>query len=58
MIAISKTVHIHARVGHSQSAQVSDPRAGEWQTEVNVHLKWWDDIVDYLRKKMVPETFD
>ena len=44
-IAISRTVHIHARVGHSQSAQVSDPRAGEWQTEVNAHLKWWDDIV-------------
>lgn len=46
-IAISRTIHIHARVGHSQSAQASDPRAAEWQTEVAAHLNWWDEIVKY-----------
>jgi len=38
--------HIHARVGHSQGPQVSDPRAPEWKDAVNAHLKWWDRIVD------------
>ncbi|HZY37170.1 MAG TPA: TIM barrel protein [Mucilaginibacter sp.] len=46
-VAISRTVHIHARVGHAESAQVSDPRAPEWQAELNAHLQWWDDIVNY-----------
>ncbi|WP_439697745.1 sugar phosphate isomerase/epimerase family protein [Mucilaginibacter sp. AW1-7] len=44
-IAISRTVHIHARVGHAQSAQVSDPNAPEWQPELDAHLQWWDAIV-------------
>jgi sugar phosphate isomerase/epimerase len=46
-IAISRTSHIHARVGHSESAQVSDPRAPEWSEELAAHLGWWDKIVDY-----------
>jgi len=49
-IAISRTVHIHARVGHAQSAQVSDPNAPEWQTELETHLQWWDAIVDKRRQ--------
>lgn len=44
-LAISRSIHIHARVGNAQSAQVSDPRAPEWQTEVAAHLRWWDQIV-------------
>lgn len=44
-LAISRTVHIHARVGHAESAQVSDPRAEEWAEEVGAHLSWWDDII-------------
>lgn len=44
--AISRTLHIHARVGHSESAQVSDPRAPEWANEVQAHLNWWDKIVN------------
>ncbi|WP_428329346.1 sugar phosphate isomerase/epimerase family protein [Mucilaginibacter sp.] len=50
-LAISKTVHIHARVGHAESAQVSDPRAPEWQAEVNAHLAWWDQIIDSRLKQ-------
>ena len=44
-IAISRAIHIHARVGYSQSAQVSDPRTNEWAAEVAAHLNWWDEIV-------------
>jgi sugar phosphate isomerase/epimerase len=52
-MAISRAVHIHARVGHIQSAQVSDPRAPEWQAEVNVHLQWGDAIVQNRLKQGV-----
>ena len=44
-LAISRAVHIHARVGHTESPQVSDPRAPEWEAEVEAHLCWWDEIV-------------
>ncbi|MCR8561232.1 sugar phosphate isomerase/epimerase [Mucilaginibacter sp. BJC16-A38] len=46
-LAVTRTVHIHARVGHAESAQVSDPRADEWVEELEAHLSWWDDIVKY-----------
>lgn len=45
-LAISRTDHIHARVGHPQGAQVSDPRAPEWQEALQQHLTWWDAIVN------------
>jgi sugar phosphate isomerase/epimerase len=48
--AIQKADHIHARVGHQQSCQVSDPRAPEWQQALNYHLEWWDAIVEYHEK--------
>lgn len=44
-LAVSRAVHIHARVGHAESAQVSDPRAPEWRAEVAAHHNWWDRIV-------------
>jgi len=49
-VATSRTVHIHARVGHAESAQVSDPRAEEWSAEVEAHLTWWDAIIDFRLK--------
>lgn len=36
--------HIHARVGHAQGPQVSDPRAPEWQPAVEAHVRWWERI--------------
>lgn len=44
-LAISRTDHVHARVGHAESPQVTDPRAPEWKTEVETHFTWWDQIV-------------
>ncbi|WP_445732465.1 sugar phosphate isomerase/epimerase family protein [Mariniflexile sp.] len=49
-LALSRTEHIHARVGHTQGPQVTDPRAPEWQEALNHHLLWWDKIIE--RKKL------
>lgn len=51
-LALSRTGHIHARIGHPQGPQVNDPRAPEWQPIVQQHLAWWDIIVaDYHAQK-------
>lgn len=44
-LALSRTDHIHSRVGHPESPQVSDFRAPEWSTALKVHLDWWDRVV-------------
>jgi sugar phosphate isomerase/epimerase len=44
-LAASRADHIHARVGHREGPQVSDPRAPEWKYAVDAHLEWWDLIV-------------
>lgn len=36
--------HLHARVGHEQGPQVSDPRAPEWARHLAAHEAWWDKI--------------
>jgi sugar phosphate isomerase/epimerase len=50
-LAIERSDHIHSRVGHAQSPQVSDPRLPEWKEELDIHLKWWDDIVSVHRSR-------
>jgi hypothetical protein len=44
--AIAHTHHIHSRVGHAESPQVTDPRAPEWSKEVSAHMQWWQSTVD------------
>jgi sugar phosphate isomerase/epimerase len=48
-LAISRTEHIHARVGYPEGPQVPDPRVPEWQEAVNKHIVWWDKIVERKR---------
>lgn len=48
-LAIAHTDYIHARVGHPEGPQVSDPRAPEWKRELDAHLVWWKKIVDRHR---------
>ena len=43
--AIEHTDYIHARVGHAQGPQVSDPLAPEWHVELETHIGWWEQIV-------------
>lgn len=54
--AIERADHLHARVGHPQSCQVSDPRAPEWQNALNHHLSWWDQIIQ-LHKEANRSSF-
>lgn len=35
---------IHARVGHQQGPQVSDPRAPEFDYLLKSHLSWWKEV--------------
>lgn len=49
-LALSRTDHIHSRVGHQEGPQVSDPRAQEWSEALQQHLKWWDQVVDLHNK--------
>lgn len=44
-LALERTEHIHARIGHTEAAQVSDPFAPEWNDALEKHLNWWDAII-------------
>ena len=50
-LALSRVDHIHARVGHAEGPQVSDPRAPEWDAAVKTHFAWWDKVVETKRKE-------
>lgn len=49
-LAISRTDHVHARIGHPEGPQVNDPRAPEWKKALDAHLSWWDRIVENKKK--------
>lgn len=49
-LALQRTSHIHARVGHPEGPQVNDPRAKEWVHVVEQHYKWWDVVVERHKK--------
>lgn len=50
-LAIQHTDHIHSRVGHTEGAQITDPRLPEWQDAVTHHLGWWKQIVAVQKQK-------
>lgn len=54
-LAIQRAGHIHARVGYPEGPQVTDPRAPEWETALQHHLRWWDAVVA-LHQKEKKET--
>lgn len=47
--ALSRSYHVHARVGHAQGPQVPDPRDPLWAAHLEAHLKWWRKIVELRR---------
>lgn len=49
-LAISRTLHIHGRVGYAQGPQVPDPAAPEYSAELEAHLAWWQRICDEQSK--------
>jgi sugar phosphate isomerase/epimerase len=48
-VALTRTSHIHSRVGHPEGPQVNDPRAAEWKDVIDAHLRWWDKVVELHR---------
>jgi sugar phosphate isomerase/epimerase len=48
--AISRTEHIHARVGYPEGPQVPDPRVPEWQEATSIFMDWWARILNHKRK--------
>ncbi len=50
-LAIQRTDHFHARIGHAEGPQVNDPRAPEWDDTVKAHFAWWDEIVKIKKQK-------
>jgi sugar phosphate isomerase/epimerase len=55
-LALSRTDHIHARIGHAEGPQVNDPRAPEWGYAVKAHFAWWDKIVERKKAEGIPLT--
>ncbi len=56
-LALNRTDHIHARVGHPEGPQVSDPRAPEWNKALQKHFAWWDKVVETKKKEGKRMTF-
>lgn len=50
-IALERTDHVHARIGHPEGPQVNDPRAPEWKEAVDAHFAWWEKIVEMKKAK-------
>ena len=50
-LALSRTGHIHARIGHAEGPQVNDPRAPEWKDTAQAHFSWWDRVVEQKKKE-------
>ncbi|MEO7987969.1 MAG: TIM barrel protein [Chryseolinea sp.] len=56
-LALSRTDHIHARIGHPEGPQVNDPRAPEWGDALKAHFAWWDAVVEQKKKEGKLITF-
>lgn len=57
--AISRSRHLHARVGFEQGPQVPDPRSSEWRYAVSKFTVWWDEIIsvnERLNTTIMPIT--
>lgn len=54
-LAIDHAVHLHARVGHIEGPQITDPRALENAEALQHHLHWWDQWIQRQKEKRVQE---
>ena len=55
-LAISRTDHIHARVGFAEGPQITDPRDPEWNDALQFHLQCWDKIIEVKKANGQPIT--
>jgi sugar phosphate isomerase/epimerase len=49
-VSLLRTRHIHARVGHAEGPQVTDPRLPEWEEALNFHLSCWDKVFENFKR--------
>lgn len=56
LLAASRAVHLHTRVGYDQGPQISDPRAPEWAATVAAHERWWTSVWDVQQAAGVAEA--
>ncbi|MEO1034921.1 MAG: TIM barrel protein [Pseudomonadota bacterium] len=45
-LASARTQHLHARVGHEKSPQVTEPADPAWTEHVALYRRWWQISVD------------
>ena len=58
-LAISRTRHIHTRVGHEEGPQVPDPRVQQWKGHVDAFEAIWDRIkAAHEKRRAKVLTFD
>ncbi len=50
-------VHVHARVGFEQGPQVSDPRAPEFDAQLQAHERWWSLVWEAQRSQGLERSF-
>jgi sugar phosphate isomerase/epimerase len=43
-LAVSRTIHIHGRVGYPEGPQIPHPASPYFQTELRLFMNWWQDI--------------
>jgi sugar phosphate isomerase/epimerase len=55
-LAIAQTAHIHARVGHAQGPQVTDPSLPEYAEALVFHLNCWNKVVEKHQNKVLTIT--
>lgn len=55
-LAIQRTDHIHARIGHTQGPQIPDPRLPEWQYALDRHFHWWQKAASHKSNDHQPLT--
>jgi len=55
-LCAERAQHIQCRVGYPQHAQVSDPRAPEYQAALLAHERWWHLIWEKQQKKGMVKT--
>jgi hypothetical protein len=57
-LVLSRTRHIHARIGFEEGPQVPDPREKNWEGYVPKFEKWWDVVHENNKKAGRVTTFD
>ncbi len=45
-LASRRSRHVHARIGHEKSPQVTEPADPFWQEHVSMYRRWWQISVD------------